>query len=281
MGTEQWDQIPIGRFSLLTHLSQKALRIYDKRGLLVPYAKDQFTGYRYYSLAQVGDAIILGILSSSGFSLAEMEQFLRAQRTGNRGRMRMMLEARLEGLRTELHDKAATASMLEHMIRNEDVMTMATQDPVIKDVAEMRVLSKHSIGSYQEMIPRLIGELCQAIYSPDNQRQQACMAGPIIFICHDEEYRENDANVEVVIPVTGQLTLTDTAMEIKQLPGGKVLSIMHKGPYHLVGKAYERLAQYAAEHNITIGGPTRELYLNDPAEVPEEELLTEIQFPIF
>ena len=40
------DRIPIGRFSLMTHLTQKALRFYDKRGLLVPEIKDAFTGYR-------------------------------------------------------------------------------------------------------------------------------------------------------------------------------------------------------------------------------------------
>ncbi|MDR7666095.1 hypothetical protein RG963_09985 [Methanosarcina sp. Z-7115] len=30
------DQIPIGKFSFMTRLSQKALRLYDRKGLLVP-----------------------------------------------------------------------------------------------------------------------------------------------------------------------------------------------------------------------------------------------------
>ncbi|WP_243684252.1 MerR family transcriptional regulator [Methanosarcina barkeri] len=34
------DQIPIGKFSFMTRLSQKALRLYDRKGLLVPEAKD-------------------------------------------------------------------------------------------------------------------------------------------------------------------------------------------------------------------------------------------------
>jgi DNA-binding transcriptional MerR regulator len=38
------DQIPIGKFSFMTRLSQKALRLYDRKGLLVPEAKDPFTG---------------------------------------------------------------------------------------------------------------------------------------------------------------------------------------------------------------------------------------------
>ena len=38
------DQIPIGRFSAVTRLTQKALRYYEAKGLLVPEAKDPFTG---------------------------------------------------------------------------------------------------------------------------------------------------------------------------------------------------------------------------------------------
>jgi DNA-binding transcriptional MerR regulator len=51
------DQIPIGRFSTVTRLTKKALRLYDKRELLVPKAKDNVTGYRYYT----GDQIQRGV----------------------------------------------------------------------------------------------------------------------------------------------------------------------------------------------------------------------------
>ncbi len=47
------DQIPIGRFSVITRLSQKALRYYDSKKVLVPEAKDGITGYRYYTGNQI------------------------------------------------------------------------------------------------------------------------------------------------------------------------------------------------------------------------------------
>ena len=43
------DQIPIGKFSQITQLTQKALRLYEKKGLLQPTVKDPMTKYRYYS----------------------------------------------------------------------------------------------------------------------------------------------------------------------------------------------------------------------------------------
>jgi hypothetical protein len=57
------DQIPIGRFSLITRFSRKALRLYDDRGLLVPGTKDVCTGYRYYTTARIAFFYSAGILS--------------------------------------------------------------------------------------------------------------------------------------------------------------------------------------------------------------------------
>ena len=43
--------VPIGRFARLAGLSVPQLRLYDRRGLLVPAARDRRSGYRYYSEA--------------------------------------------------------------------------------------------------------------------------------------------------------------------------------------------------------------------------------------
>ena len=43
----------IGEFSKLSRNSIRMLRYYDEMGLLVPETTDPFTGYRYYSEAQL------------------------------------------------------------------------------------------------------------------------------------------------------------------------------------------------------------------------------------
>jgi DNA-binding transcriptional MerR regulator len=65
------DQIPIGRFSVVTRLSLKALRYYDEKGILVPKAKDPFTGYRYYTGDQIAVGVKISTLTGLGFSLEE------------------------------------------------------------------------------------------------------------------------------------------------------------------------------------------------------------------
>jgi effector-binding domain-containing protein len=98
-------------------------------------------------------------------------------------------------------------------------------------------------------------------------------------LCYDEEYREDDADIEVAIPVSGKI-IVDEAMEVKILPECEVVSAVYKGAYENLGIAYSKIFSYAAENNLKLGSPDRLLYLNNPSEVGEEDLMTEIQCPI-
>ena len=40
--------LKIGEFSKLSHLTVKALRFYEKEGILLPASTDKWTGYRLY-----------------------------------------------------------------------------------------------------------------------------------------------------------------------------------------------------------------------------------------
>ena len=101
-----------------------------------------------------------------------------------------------------------------------------------------------------------------------------------MFICYDEEHREMDADIEIAIPVVGLVSLDNSRIEVRTLLGGRFLSVLHTGSYPGVEKVYERLFAWMNENRLVPTGPSRELYLNDPAEVPEEELLTEVQIPV-
>ena len=56
--------------------------------------------------------------------------------------------------------------------------------------------------------------------------------------------------------------------------------IVHKGPYQESASSYEVLMSWIGKNGKKITGPLREVYLNDPREVPPEEILTEIDVPI-
>jgi DNA-binding transcriptional MerR regulator len=68
--------LSIGDFAHLTGLSAKALRLYDKQGLLKPAAVDRWSNYRRYSASQLEVAIRLKALRAADVGLAGVERAL-------------------------------------------------------------------------------------------------------------------------------------------------------------------------------------------------------------
>lgn len=68
--------LSIGRFSDLTLLSPKALRLYDERGLLPPARVDAETGYRFYRAEQVAAGRLIALLRSAHVPLGVIQTIL-------------------------------------------------------------------------------------------------------------------------------------------------------------------------------------------------------------
>ena len=272
------DQIPIGRFSLITRLSQKALRHYDRKGLLVPEAKDIITGYRYYTGAQIDKGIKIKALASLGFGLEDIAAMLEAKARGDDETLDTVIERHLARTREEIERLREIESLLDN--RTEELKKMTLTEPTIKEVPRMRALSKRERGTYGETIPKLIGELMKELFSPDNQRNLVKMNGALMTLYHDHEYKDEDADIEVAIPVTGKVSIHDPDIEVRNISGAKVLSLVHRGPYETVGVGWTKLHEHMVAEGLEIVGPIRELYLNDPNDTPQDELMTELQAPI-
>jgi len=275
-----YDQIPIGRFSLITQLSQKALRLYDERGLLVPESKDLCTGYRYYTGTQIPKGVSIKTLCNLGFSLSEIGMLLAAKADHDTATIRELFEKRRRDIRSEV----ARLQQIEAILKNEaaslESIYMTLNEPLVKETPALRMVGKKGIGSYGETISRLMPDLCRQLFSEENQKNGLKVTGPFMTLYHDCEYREKDATIECAAPITGRIVLSDPDMEVRTLPGGKCLSLIHKGPYPRLHEAWSRIGTYAEERGFVANGPHRELYLNDPCVVSEEELLTELQIPI-
>jgi effector-binding domain-containing protein len=142
------------------------------------------------------------------------------------------------------------------------------------------VLGKRKTGPYK-LIGELIPEICE--HAAQNGIQ---MIGPPMYICHETSVedatkadKEGNADVEVAVPILEGGKETDEII-CYELPAAKMVKTLHKGPYREEGATYEKLFAWLEKNNKTIIAPIREIYLNDPHEVSEEELLIEIYAPI-
>lgn len=271
-------KIPIGKFSQISHLSQRALRIYDEKGILIPQIRDELTGYRYYSTSQIADAIQIRLLVSLGFGIQEMEQILKWKGQEplklNQIFNKKLIETQLEIQRLK--------KVEEILIQNRNpinILQMNTTEPQIKEIPKIRVICRRQIGEYS-IVKDLVENLIQEILHPDNQRNFVTINGPVIYMNHEKEFKENQADIEIAIPITGNIMIHTDSIELKNLTEGKIVCCLYTGPYEEIPDVYARAHLYVYENGYEIRDITRELYLNNPMETKPEELLTEIQIPI-
>lgn len=64
----------IGEFSRMMQVTVKTLRHYEKKGLLLPYEVDEWTGYRYYTICQMQKLNAIRQLQRLGFTLEEIKE---------------------------------------------------------------------------------------------------------------------------------------------------------------------------------------------------------------
>ena len=69
-------EISIGEFARRSRLSLKALRLYDKRGVLVPSRVDRASGYRYYDTAQLDQARLVVMMRELQLPLKAVRELL-------------------------------------------------------------------------------------------------------------------------------------------------------------------------------------------------------------
>ncbi|MEN6347770.1 MAG: GyrI-like domain-containing protein [Syntrophomonas sp.] len=86
-----------------------------------------------------------------------------------------------------------------------------------------------------------------------------------------------DLDIEIGFPVLQTITGKD---EVKpgEIPAGKQVSCLYTGPYNQIEPAYNAIMEWIPANGYTPTGACYEFYLNDPADTPENELLTKIVF---
>lgn len=150
----------------------------------------------------------------------------------------------------------------------------------IVELPVQQVLCMRKTGKYEE-IPVMLGKLVEFILESGME-----ITGPPIFICRElspedvlKANAEGTAKLEVAFPIGGTIRETES-IKAYELPGGKMVKTVHHGPYDQCAPTYERLYAWLEKHDISTTGPIREIYPNDPREIPPEEILMEIYMPV-
>lgn len=265
--------IPIGEFSQMTRLSSKALRLYDKSGLLPPAHVDPATGYRYYEPSQANRAEAVRILRSVDMPLDEIKAVLDSD---DADLVHKQLEIHRDRLALRLVEDEQKLAYLEALMnRTEGIMpyTINVEEASPQLVAATRIhTSLAKVGDdIGAGFGRLVPALGQAGIAP---------TGPPLIVYHDVIDEETDGDIEVCIPIGAPLPDDIDDVYSRELEGGAVAATVHHGRYEEIAPAYHSLTGWISDNEHEIAGPPREIYLNDPQTVRPDELQTRVEFPI-
>lgn len=262
--TEPVRWMSIGEFARAARLTIKALRYYDREGLLVPARVDPGTGYRFYTSAQLATALRIGLLRRADVSIAAIRVVLHDPARGSE-----VLAAERARIEREAARAARSFALVDSL-----GATVATDLPVaVHRIPDRRVLWREATAA-AETLEHAAAEAIEAVLArarrlgldttaPVVGRYPAALDGEVSF----------GVGVEIA---PGAPVDTGAGSEVVTLPGGVFAGVDFTGAPALLPVAYHVLFARLADDGVPVEGAVREYYLADPAEVGEDEMRTRV-----
>lgn len=278
----------IGEVSQISGLSVKTLRYYDKKGILAPCERDTSTNYRYYSEAQILEALAIREMKLRGFTL---EEILVIMDSHSMDTITQNYNEKIESIRKEilhLERKLKLAESSRDMILRamQDVKTDPKAPPkqqndcviTISQLEETQCLySRHRSRIFvQEVFWDRFAEMYQMM---DEKGYVAC--GPIMGLFHEHythQFFFEEGDLEILQPVT---KADPQDPNIKTFGGFTWASLTHMGFYGELLPEYVALIKWIDENGYDIVGDPLEIYLVEFTQgARREEYVTRLGFPV-
>ncbi|MFJ4832354.1 MerR family transcriptional regulator [Streptomyces sp. NPDC088747] len=276
--------LTIGAFAARSRLSPKALRLYDRLGLLAPAYVDEVSGYRYYRADQAERARTVALLRQLDMPLARIAEVVAAEgssaaalltaywadaeaRFASQRTLAEFLRGRLSGRSSEMYGKfvVETVEVPEVVVLTETRHTLAAELPA--------------------WIPASLGRL--------EEGARACggvSAAPFV-VYHSEVSQESDGPAESCVPVAdgaaarawadgpGRARETRVRVEpARRLAYTRITKAQVAHPQILA--AFEAVEAWVAEQGLTLDGPCREVYFTDWDSAGPEDAVCDVAFPV-
>ncbi|MFF2465211.1 MerR family transcriptional regulator [Streptomyces mirabilis] len=276
--------LTIGAFAARARLSPKALRLYDRLGLLAPAHVDEVSGYRYYRADQVERARLVALLRQLDMPLARIAEVVEVgaaqgavllatywadaeARFASQRTLAEYLRGRLSGRSTEMYGKFVieTVDVPERVVLTEKRHTLADELPV--------------------WIPASLGRL------EDGARECGGTTGSPFVVYYAEVSMESDGPAESCVPVADEEAARAWAEKRGRAAGiGVRVEPARRLAYARITKAqvahpqiiaaFEAVEAWIGERGLSYDGPCREVYFADWDAAGPEDAVCDVAFPV-
>ncbi|OKJ17475.1 MerR family transcriptional regulator [Kitasatospora sp. CB01950] len=273
-GVEEERLLTTGEFARRGLLSPKALRLYDRQGLLPPDLVDPATGYRYYRAGRLATARLIARLRGLDMPLATVAEVLALPGPAAAERVAAYwaaVERRTVSQRALAEHLRVQLSGLEGI----DEMYRIEQ----REVPEQLVLTEQRRAKPQDLdewIPAATARL-EAIAAGHG----GVAAAPFV-IYHGEVNEDNDGPVEVCVPIDPARAEGLTAAHRTEPAHREAYTTITKAQveYPQILSAYDAVCAWMEQAGTRRTGPGREVYFADWASAAPADEVCDIAFPV-
>jgi len=272
VNTPTAELMPIGRFSRLSRLSYKALRLYDALGLLTPAYVDPASSYRYYTAAQLRRARLISLLRGLEMPLNRIARVLELEGA----EAAREVGAYWREVERDVKAKRGLVRYLEEWLegKGEGMFEVKT-----REVPEQKVLTVQR-NVYVEDLPPFIEEAMNALYG--HLAQAGAEAGETSFVIyHGAVNEDSDGPVEVCVPFTGSVELMGE-MRVRLEPAHQeAFTRISKAQVEFPGilKAYDAVYHWVQEHEHEGTASPREVYFAPWGELGPDDPACDVAWP--
>lgn len=264
--------LTIGVFARRSRLSLKALRLYERLGLLSPAMIDPDNGYRLYREDQLSTARLIVGLRRLDMPLSEVARVISAS-DGAVGAE--VLAAYWAGVERRLASQRELADRLQETVRNGQSRPVAFA-VAERDVPEAIVLSESRTVDLPELRSMISGAITRL--SARCAAHGGAAGGPMIMF-HGEVNEDSDGPVEVCIPVRTSSSATRCEPSHRE---AYVTITKEQWQWPRILSAYDALDDWVRRHGRSCTGPPREIYHTgfNPTPITPTDKMCDVAFPI-
>jgi DNA-binding transcriptional MerR regulator len=281
------DLLTIGAFAARARLSAKALRLYDRLGLLAPAYVDEASGYRYYRVDQVERARLVALLRRLDMPLAQVAEVLTA-RESDGVRASAMLAGYWADVEVRIAAQRTLAEYLRGRLSGRSSEMYGKFEIETVDVPE-QVLITETRHTLVDELPAWIGASLGRLEAA--ARGCGGTTGAPFVVYHAEVSQESDGPAEACVPVAdpeaarawaeaqGRTWETKVRIEPAQrLAYTRITKAQVVHPQILA--AFEAVEAWIAEQGLEYAGPCREVYFADWDAAGPEDAVCDVAFPV-
>ncbi|WP_336110367.1 MerR family transcriptional regulator [Streptomyces sp. PTD9-10] len=276
--------LTIGAFAARARLSAKALRLYDRLGLLAPAHVDEASGYRYYRAGQVEHARLVALLRQLDMPLARIAEVVGAQGTAGADLLAAYwadVETRVAGQRT----------LAEYLRGRLSGRSSEMYDKFVVETVDVpaRVVITETRHTLADELPAWIGASLDRLLQA--ARECGGVAGEPFVVYHSEVSMESDGPAESCVPVAdeaaarawveahGRAGATRVRVEpAARLAYTRIAKAQVAHPQILA--AFGAVEQWLAGEGLEMAGPCREVYFADWDAAGPGDPVCDVAFPV-